>query len=283
MGGRSGALPARGHAGGCLQDRRAGQPREHRRHRGDPLRLSRRAAGARPGARLRPRRRVRDGRNDRRDPRAPAAAHDDPHAEQPRGAAARRRRGRRHAACHVRRAPDRDGRGVRAHHGHARADDGRRQHALREGRRRAHRHVGAAAGQLPRLRLHARVRDRRDARQRARHARGGARGAGLHVARAQERPIVRAWASFFRIGCSGRGRTTRRPGTTPTPSVSPMPRAGTDDARARRRERGAARRRTLRRHARARGHRRSRRARRGARSTAAPAPSSTGTSPPPPR
>ncbi len=60
------------------------------------------------------------------------------------------------------------------------------QHALRQVRRRAHRQLAAPARHLPRLRLHARVRDRRDARQRARPARGGPRSAGIHVADAQE-------------------------------------------------------------------------------------------------
>ena len=46
----------------------------------------------------------------RGDARAAAAADHDPHAEQPRGAPARRRRGRRHDARELRRAPDRDGR-----------------------------------------------------------------------------------------------------------------------------------------------------------------------------
>ena len=53
-------------------------------------------------------------------------------------------------------------------------------------RRRAHRQLAAPARHVPRLRLHARVRDRRDARQRSRPARGGPRSAGIHVADAQE-------------------------------------------------------------------------------------------------
>ena len=53
MGRRPGALPARGHAGRRVQDRRARQRREHRRGRRDPLRLSGRAADPRPGARVR--------------------------------------------------------------------------------------------------------------------------------------------------------------------------------------------------------------------------------------
>ena len=44
----------------------------------------------------------------------------------------------------------------------------------------------APARQLPRLGLHARLGDRRDARQRARAARGRARGAGFHLARVAE-------------------------------------------------------------------------------------------------
>ena len=72
------------------------------------------------------------------------------------------------------------------------------------------RHVAAPAGQLPRLRLHARLGDRRDARQRTRAARGRARSAGLHVACAARRRTGPAWASICPIACSGRARTPDR-------------------------------------------------------------------------
>ena len=144
--------------------------------------------------------------------RAAAAADDDPHAEQHRSAASGRRRRRRRAVARgVRAAPDRDGLRVRAHHRHARADAAGRQHALRQERRGAQRQLGAAAGELSRLGLHARLRDRGDARQRARPARGGARSAGIHLAHAAPRRTGRAWASTSPIVCSGRATTSAEP------------------------------------------------------------------------
>ena len=56
------------------------------------------------------------------------------------------------ALARMRRAPGRRGLRVRAGHRHARSDAAGRQHAVREERRRARRHLAAAAGQLPRLR-----------------------------------------------------------------------------------------------------------------------------------
>ncbi len=55
------------------------------------------------------------------------------------------------------------------------------------GRHRPHRHLAAPAGQLPRLRLHARLGHRRQPRARARGRRGRPRSPGLHVAGALPR------------------------------------------------------------------------------------------------
>ena len=131
-----------------------------------------------------------------------------------------------------------------------------------EERCRAQRHVAAAARQLPRLRLHARLRDRRDARQRPRPPGGRARSAGLHVAHAARRPIVRAWGSSCPIACSGRARRPRRPRRTPPRRTPPMPTAATDDRLLLRRARARRLARALRGDAGHRGHRGPRRARR---------------------
>ncbi len=137
---------------------------------------------------LGPRRRVRERRDDRArcgELLLPQTTILD--AQQRRGAAPRGRRRRRGAdERDVRRTPDRGGLRVCAGHGHARARAGR-QHALRQGGRRAHRHAGQRLpGAYPRRRLHAVRGDRRDARQRPRHAGSGERGAGIHLAHAED-------------------------------------------------------------------------------------------------
>ena len=232
---------ARGHAGRRVQDRRARQRREHRGDRRDHLRLSGRAADPRSGARVGTRRRARQRRDDARDARAAVAADDDPHAEQHGGAAARRHRGRRRAvAARVRGAADRGRVRIRARHRHARGDAAGRQHAVREERHRAHRHVAAVAGQLSRLGLHARLGDRGDARQRPRRCpRRCARRRTTRGTRSRRR-IAPAWASIFPTGCSGRARMATRAETdTPrrsrrmrrNPRGAPMPAARTERVR----------------------------------------------------
>ncbi len=111
----------------------------------------------------------------------------------------------------VRRQADRDGCRIRARHRHARAHAAGRQHALRERRRRAHRLVGAPLRQLPRFGLHARVRDRRDARQRARSCRRPCARRRTTRGTHSRRRTAPAWASFCRTGCSGRARSPARP------------------------------------------------------------------------
>ena len=85
-------------------------------------------------------------------------------------------------------------------------------------------------GTLSRFRLHARVGDRRDARERPRPARSGARGAGIHVADAARRPTARAWDSSCPTGSSGRARNPTRPATRRKPRAWPMSAAATERA-----------------------------------------------------
>ena len=63
--------------------------------------------------------------------------------------------------------------------------------------------------------LHARLGDRRHARQRPRPVRCGARGAGIHVAGAAQGVSARAWDSSCPTACSGRARRPRRAATRP--------------------------------------------------------------------
>ena len=186
LGRRPGALPARGHAGRRVQDRRARQRREHRRDRRDRVRLSRRSADPRSGARIRPRRRARDRRHDRGAARAAAAADDDPHAEQPRGAPARAADDDEELARHARAALVAAGCEYVLVTGTHEADAAGRQHAVREERRGARRHLAAPAGRAstaPAARSPPRS---RRCSPTGSTCRGRARGAGLHVADAEE-------------------------------------------------------------------------------------------------
>ncbi len=83
-------------------------------------------------------------------------------------------------------------------------------------RGRAQRQLAAASRQLSRVGLHARLGGGRDARQRPRAARGGARGAGLHLAYAQARlparhgPVPARPPVLGPRGARGAGRGRRR-------------------------------------------------------------------------
>ena len=101
-------------------------------------------------------------------------------------------------------------------------------------------------GQLPRLRMHAVLGDRGDARQRPRASRGGARGAGIHMAGAEEGLPARHGAvparslvlGARRSGCAGRrARSAARfrckppPLTTSASGDAPAPRASSGSTR----------------------------------------------------
>ena len=197
-----------------------------------------RPAGARSGARLGARRRARERGNDRGIARAPGAAVDRGDAQQPRSAPPRRRttsaeRSRRGACSSA--APSTCSSPARTNPA-ARSStrSTTRGGVVREDR------WPRLAGQLPRLGLHARFGDRRRARERPRHARGGARSAGVHLAGARERLPRRHRPAAFPTGSSGRARP--RPASEAARPVRDHARgAGSPSTRCARRSKAASR------------------------------------------